>query len=218
MGPLLHFLEGMQRPHNRILWERLQQKHTLCGRARIHSRKHSMTPTIRRATLADAPALAELAARTFRDTFGTDNTPEDMALHLEASYSTELQAREIADPAMITLVADDAGSLVAFTQLRRGPAPACVTGAAPIEIQRFYLAADWHGRGLAHTLMAHAFEVALAVGAETIWLGVWERNPRAIAFYRKFGFVDVGQQAFVLGTDHQTDRILSRPLAADGAA
>ena len=177
-----------------------------------------MTPTIRRATLADAPALAALAARTFRDTFGADNTPEDMALHLAAAYGSEQQAREIADPAMITLVADDSGTLVAFAQLRRGPAPACVTGPAPIEIQRFYLATDWHGRGPAHTLMAQAFAVARAAGAESIWLGVWERNPRAIAFYRKFGYADVGEQAFVLGTDRQTDRILSRSLVTDGAA
>ncbi len=177
-----------------------------------------MTPTIRRATLADAPALAELAARTFRDTFGADNTPEDLALHLAASYSPDKQAREILDPAMITLVADESGVLVAFAQLRRGDAPACVTGNAPIEILRFYLAADWHGRGLAHALMAHAFDVAQTVGAATIWLGVWERNPRAIAFYRKFGYTDVGQQTFVLGSDHQTDRILTRSLVTDGAA
>jgi ribosomal protein S18 acetylase RimI-like enzyme len=177
-----------------------------------------MTPTIRHASLADAPALAELAARTFRDTFGADNTPEDLALHLATSYAPEQQAREIQDPMMITLVADDAGALVAFAQLRRGDAPACVTGDAPIEIQRFYLAAEWHGRGLAHALMVHAFDVAQAVGAATIWLGVWERNPRAIAFYRKFGYTDVGQQTFVLGTDHQIDRILMRSLVTDGAA
>lgn len=176
-----------------------------------------MIPTIRHATLVDAPALAELAARTFRDTFGAANTPEDMALHLAVSYGSELQAREIADPSMLTLVADDAGTLVAFVQLRRGPAPSCVTGSAPIEIQRFYLDADWHGRGLAHTLMAHTFAAAQAAGAATIWLGVWERNPRAIAFYRKLGYVDVGQQTFVLGSDHQTDRIFARALVTDGA-
>jgi ribosomal protein S18 acetylase RimI-like enzyme len=177
-----------------------------------------MTPTIRRAALADAPALAELAARTFRDTFGAHNTPEDMALHLAASYGPALQAREIADPARITLVADHAGALVAFAQLRRGPAPPCVTGPTPMEIQRFYLAADWHGRGLAHSLMEHAFEVARADGAATIWLGVWERNPRAIAFYRKFGYTDVGEQTFVLGTDRQTDRVLTRALSLGGSA
>jgi len=171
-----------------------------------------MTPTIRRATLADAPALAELAARTFRETFAAGNRPEDLALHLRSAYAPDIQAREIVDPAMITLVADAAGPLVAFAQLRQGPPPACVTGRAPIEIQRFYLAAEWHGKGLAQTLMARALEAAEAAGAETIWLGVWERNPRAIAFYRKAGYIDVGAHTFIVGSDPQTDRILTRSL------
>jgi ribosomal protein S18 acetylase RimI-like enzyme len=177
-----------------------------------------MTPTIRRATPADAAALAELAARTFRDTFGADNRPEDLALHVATSYGPDRQAREIADPSILTLVADLAGNLVAFTQLRRGTAPACVTGPAPIEIQRFYLAAEWQGRGLAQTLMTEALGAARAAGAETVWLGVWERNPRAIAFYRKAGYSEVGSHTFVVGTDPQTDRILTRALDTEGGA
>ncbi len=177
-----------------------------------------MTPTIRRATLADAPALAELAARTFRDTFGADNTPEDLALHLTTAYGVEQQSREIADAATITLVAEHEAALVAFAQLRLGPPPACVSGPDPIEIQRFYLASAWHGSGLAHRLMEAALHAARTEGARTIWLGVWERNPRAIAFYRKAGYQDVGTHTFVVGTDPQTDRILTRPLGTDGAA
>ena len=176
-----------------------------------------MTPTIRHATPAEAPALAELAARTFRDTFGADNRPEDLAQHLATAYGPEQQAREIADPGITTLVAEQDGTLVAFTQLRRGAPPAAVRGPAPVEIWRFYLAAAWHGRGLAQQLMAAAIEAAEAAGARTLWLGVWERNPRAIAFYRKAGFVDVGSQLFVVGTDPQTDRLMERSLASDTA-
>jgi ribosomal protein S18 acetylase RimI-like enzyme len=65
--------------------------------------------------------------------------------------------------------------------------------------------------------MAAAIEAAEAAGARTLWLGVWERNPRAIAFYRKAGFVDVGSQLFVVGTDPQTDRLMERSLASDAA-
>ncbi len=175
-----------------------------------------MTPMIRRATHAEAPALTELAARTFRDTFAADNRPDDLALHLATAYSPLRQARELADPDIITLVADDHGTLVAFAQLRRGPPPAEVRGPAPIELWRFYLAADWHGRGLAQQLMAAVIAAATAAGAASLWLGVWERNPRAIAFYRKAGYVDVGAHIFVVGTDSQTDRIMERPLAGLG--
>ena len=172
-----------------------------------------MTPTIRHATLADAAFLAELAARTFRDTFAADNRPEDMALHLSTAYGLAQQRSELSDPAIVTLVAEHADALVAFAQLRHGDAPECVTGPAPIELLRFYLAAEWHGRGLAQQLMSQVLDAARIFDAETLWLGVWERNARAIAFYRKAGYVDVGSHTFVVGTDHQTDRILTRSLA-----
>jgi ribosomal protein S18 acetylase RimI-like enzyme len=81
-----------------------------------------------------------------------------------------------------------------------------------MEVVRFYVDRPWHGRGVAHQLMAAAADAAQAAGARTLWLGVWERNPRAIAFYRKCGFEDVGTQIFVLGADHQQDLVLARSL------
>ena len=177
-----------------------------------------MTPTIRLARPDDAAALAELAARTFRDTFGADNRPDDLALHLATAYGPAQQAGELVDPDIITLLADDNGTLVAFAQLRRGTPPASVLGPAPIELWRFYLAADWQGRGFAQQFMAQVVDAAQHAGAATLWLGVWERNPRAIAFYRKVGYADVGAHVFVVGTDPQTDRIMTRPLASMGAA
>lgn len=172
-----------------------------------------MTPSIRPARPTDAAALAELAARTFRDAFGADNRPDDLALHLATAYGLTQQSRELADPDIITLLADDDGTLVAFAQLRRGASPASVSGPAPIELWRFYVAAEWQGRGVAQQLMAQVADAARNAGAATIWLGVWERNPRAIAFYRKAGYTDVGAHVFVVGTDPQSDRIMTRPLA-----
>ncbi len=63
--------------------------------------------------------------------------------------------------------------------------------------------------------MGGGLEAARQAGAETIWPGVWERNPRAIAFYRKAGFTDVGPHLFVVGTDPRTDRIMARPVRAE---
>jgi ribosomal protein S18 acetylase RimI-like enzyme len=69
-----------------------------------------------------------------------------------------------------------------------------------------------HGRGVARQLMAAVFAAARGRSAQTLWLGVWEKNLRALAFYRKFGFVDVGSHQFVLGTDVQTDRLMVRDI------
>lgn len=168
--------------------------------------------TIRRGVSTDAAALAELAARTFQETFGAENRPEDMLLHLAEAYGPAQQGRELADPGITTLLVGLDGRLAGYAQLRTGPVPLVVTGSSPIELWRFYIDAAWHGKGLAQVLMERVVAEAAERGARTLWLGVWERNERAQAFYRKCGFADVGSHVFMVGTDPQTDRIMVRVL------
>ena len=168
--------------------------------------------TIRPALPADAGALSELGARTFRDTFAADNSPEDMTLYLASSYSPELQAAELANPDIITLLAEVDGHLAGFAQLRDGPSSPGVGPGRPLELWRFYVERRWQGRGVAQALMRSTFAAAAERGARLLWLCVWERNLRAQAFYRKFGFEDRGAKEFVLGRDRQTDRVMARPL------
>lgn len=172
-----------------------------------------MTIQIRLARAADAIALSELAVRTFRDTFAAENTAEDMAMYLAKSYSVAQTERELLDAGMATLVAESNGALIGFAQLRLGSAPPTEHTGTPIEIWRFYVDKPWHGQGVAAALMAQVDAHAAAHGATTLWLGVWERNARGIAFYKKAGFLDVGSQEFVLGTDVQTDRVMLRSVA-----
>jgi ribosomal protein S18 acetylase RimI-like enzyme len=177
-----------------------------------------MNITVRRGTRADARRLADLAASTFRDAFAADNRPEDMALHLARSYGMSQQEAELTNPEITTLLAEVNGELAGYAQLRAHTAPECVTGVMPLELWRFYVAAPWHGRGIAHALMRSVEQEARTREAQTLWLGVWERNERAKAFYRKSGFADVGSQVFMVGTDAQTDRIMARPLFATEVA
>ena len=169
--------------------------------------------SIRPATPADAAAVADLAARTFHDTFVADNKAEDMAAHLKKNYGTAIQAAEIADPSMVTLVMEHEGRLVAYAQLRSGAAPPCVSGERPIEIWRFYVDKALIGRGIARILMDRTMQEIAARGADVVWLGVWERNLRAQAFYRKCGFAQVGTQFYDVGTDRQTDHVMARSMA-----
>ena len=122
------------------------------------------------------------------------------------------QTAELSHPAFTTLLAFADHTLAGFVQLRAGRPPACITGARPLELLRFYVAREWHGRGVAQELMEAARTAARSRGAGTLWLGVWERNPRARAFYGKSGFRDVGSQIFLLGTDEQTDRVMELGL------
>ncbi|HEU4889360.1 MAG TPA: GNAT family N-acetyltransferase [Thermoanaerobaculia bacterium] len=162
---------------------------------------------IRRATTADAAALAEIAERTFRDTFAAQNSPEDLEAYVATAYGEEKQRREIESGTVTLLGESDDGELIAYTQMRRVRSPH-----GEVEIARFYVDRKHHGQGLAQQLMQAAYDTARELGATTIWLGVWERNLRAIAFYAKCGFVDVGSQPFLVGSDLQTDRVMSRVI------
>jgi ribosomal protein S18 acetylase RimI-like enzyme len=173
---------------------------------------------VRRASRPDAKQLSSLAEKTFRDAFEAENTPENMALHCETSYSEAVQAAEIADPRLVTLVCDSQGTLVGFAQLRWGEAPGCVVAAAPGEVQRLYVAREFHGMGVARSLMLACLEEMNLRRSDVVWLGVWEHNPRAIAFYRKFGFAQVGEQIFPLGNDPQRDMVMARPVAGGSSA
>lgn len=168
---------------------------------------------IRRATLADAPFLAALGAETFIATFGAQNTPENLDKHIAKSYGEGIQRRQLTDPKVTYLIAEQDGRTAGYACVRESDAPTCVTGAVPIEVLRFYVVHDFHGTGIAQSLMDACAAEARRRGGRTLWLGVWDRNPRAIRFYTKWGFEDVGGQTFMLGDDPQQDRVLSRSLA-----
>lgn len=170
--------------------------------------------TIRHARLEDAEPLSRLAASTFMDAFADMNAPDDMALHCERSYGAAIQAAEIADPDMVTLLCEQDGRLLGYAQLRWGPAPAGVVAGSPGEIQRLYVERECHGKGVAADLMNASLEEMRRRKVDVTWLGVWERNPRAIAFYRKFGFAEVGKTVFLLGRDPQRDIVMARPSEA----
>lgn len=159
--------------------------------------------------VTDAAELGEFAARSFAEAFAADNDPDDLADHLSANYGTRQQAAELRDPSVTTILARLHGELVGYAQVRKNPSPPpCVHQSAPIELHRFYLNRRAQGSGLAYTLMQEVHRAAHAFRGRHIWLGVWERNPRAIAFYKKASFCDVGSTIYTVGTDPQIDRVL----------
>ena len=170
--------------------------------------------SVRRGMTGDAAALAELAARTFADTFAHSNDPGDMAAYLASAYGLRQQTAELEDPDVVTLLAFRGDILVGYAQVRRQPPPACVDVEHPVELRRFYIDRAEHGRGVARVLMDEAHAAVRALGGLHVWLGVWERNTRAIAFYRKYGFERVGSHDFFVGSDRQTDDVFVAPVRA----
>jgi diamine N-acetyltransferase len=168
--------------------------------------------TIRRGTLADAALLSELGARTFSETFAADNAPEDLAAYVATSFNLAQQTSELEDPGSSFLIAEVNGQAAGYAKLHDGEPEKGVEGAKPIELVRLYVSRDWLGRGVGEQLMRACIDEARQTGHETLWLGVWERNARAQAFYRKWNFRAVGEHMFQLGADLQRDILMERAL------
>jgi GNAT superfamily N-acetyltransferase len=169
-------------------------------------------PRLRRAGIDDADALSRFARRTFSHTVAADNDPADMAAYLASAFSPARQHRELAEPRRTCLLAELDGVLVGYAYLMRGTVHEAVAAAHPVELERFYVDHAWHGRGVAAALMQAVLQASGEGGGDALWLGVWERNARAMRFYARWGFVTVGTQTFLLGSDPQRDAVMRREL------
>jgi diamine N-acetyltransferase len=167
---------------------------------------------IRHADSSDANLLAELGARTFEDTFAADNTREDMAAYLASAFTPEQLTVELAHPASIFLIAEVDGVAAGYAKLHAGEAATGVADDKSIELVRLYVSREWLGRGVGEALMRACLNYADSAEHKSIWLGVWERNERALRFYRKWDFQAVGERGFQLGSDLQRDIVMERPI------
>ncbi|MDC0710301.1 GNAT family N-acetyltransferase [Stigmatella sp. ncwal1] len=163
---------------------------------------------IRPAALADAATLTEIGARTFRDTFAADNTPEDVEAFLASHYRPEIQEAELKDPRNLYLLAEVSGVPAGFALLRDGAREQGVQTERPLNLSRLYVDRPFLGVRVGAALMLRCLEEGRTRRHDVLWLGVWERNARARAFYSRWGFTEVGEMHFLLGNDLQRDLVL----------
>jgi ribosomal protein S18 acetylase RimI-like enzyme len=165
------------------------------------------------AAAADAIGLAKLGRDTFVATFDKDNTDEDMALYVEKAFSIETTQQELADESSTFLIArSQDNTSLGYAKLRRGPPEDCVSGPLSVELQRIYIMPEALFCGVGKALLQTCKAMAKETGHQTMWLGVWENNERAVEFYHRQGFVDCGDHVFLLGTDPQRDIIMECDL------
>ena len=171
--------------------------------------------TIRHAVPSDASTLSELGASTFTETFAEANTPEDFAAYMAAAFGESVQREELEDESSTVFLAERDGEAVGYIMLREGRTPSCVASGDALEIARLYTRKATLGTGVGATLMQRALAEAAGRGKDVVWLGVWERNARAIRFYEEWDFHPTGTQPFLLGTDLQTDLVMVRRIARE---
>ena len=163
--------------------------------------------TIRLATIADAELIANLSRETFYDAFIADNKKEDMDKFLNEQFTKESLVREVGAPGNIFLLAYIDGEVAGYARLRENE-----LAKDEIEIARIYNKTPVVGKGVGKSLMLACIEMSEKLNKKSIWLGVWEKNQRAIDFYKKFGFEKYDEHDFLLGDDLQKDWLMKLNL------
>lgn len=168
--------------------------------------------TVRLATKHDAGLIADMSRQTFYDTFASQNTKEDMDKFMNEQFTREALMEEVGAENNIFLLAYDEEQPVGYVRIRENNNPPSLGTSNAIEIARIYAATTAIGKGIGRTLMQKCIEIAKARNRELVWLGVWEKNQRAIDFYIKWGFEKFADHDFVLGNDVQKDWLMKKKL------
>ena len=175
-----------------------------------------MTPAplrLRPATPDEAEAYATVARETFVESYAATTPPDEMAAHLARAFGPTQQRRELEDPARRVLALVDAdGVWQGFVAVAPNPAPTCVTGTAPLQVERIYVRAARHGAGHGRRLLHAAEAEARRRGSDVLWLQVWEGNAAAQAFYARLGWTRAGTHPFLMGTRYEDDWVMVRRL------
>jgi ribosomal protein S18 acetylase RimI-like enzyme len=160
---------------------------------------------IKKVTLADIVQLQEIGRRTFAETFSSTNTEENMKAYLEEGFSNAKLSAELDNPNSEFYFATLNNTVIGYLKINFGLAQTELKDDKALEIERIYVLQEFHGKKVGQLLYDQAIHLAKEKKADYVWLGVWEKNHRAIQFYTKNGFVEFDQHIFVLGDDEQTD-------------
>lgn len=167
---------------------------------------------VREAALKDAALLCALGRQTFTDSFGSANTPENMKMYLEKTFSVERLKNEILEPGTVFMIIEDGDAVAGYVKIRTGHKPEQLQNINALEIERLYATKHYIGKQVGKLLMDTALTYAKDHGYSCVWLGVWEHNHRAMRFYEKYGFEQFGSHVFEVGTDPQTDLLMKKIL------
>jgi ribosomal protein S18 acetylase RimI-like enzyme len=170
-----------------------------------------MTFTIRPAKPEDAAALSGLARDTFTETFGHLYPAADLEAFLEASYATEKLRKEIGDPQLYWLIAeDDAGSAIGYAQSGPCGLPHRDVSNEHGELKRIYVRRTAQGSGLGRDLLERSLAWIADCFTGPVWIGVWSENFKAQRLYQHYGFKQAGEYEFAVGETRDQEFILMR--------
>jgi ribosomal protein S18 acetylase RimI-like enzyme len=170
------------------------------------------SPEIIRISIKDADILRTISVKTFTETFAGQNTESDMQQYIAKKLSIETLSAELNNAGSEFYFISCGNEIMGYLKLNSGNAQTENSNANSLEIERIYVLNKCHGKGLGYLLLKKAIEIGREKQHSYIWLGVWEKNTKAIAFYQKNGFAVYDKHLFILGNDQQTDLMMKLEL------
>ena len=168
-----------------------------------------MSPIIiRKATISDLEIIQEISKQTFIETFADVNTQENMENYVQENFNPEQMASEINNPDSAFYLASLDNEIIGYMKLNFRDAQTEKQKENNLEIHRIYVLQAFHGKKMGQLLLDEVLKIAKQMAVNSVWLGVWEENHRAIQFYTKNGFVEFDKHIFTLGDDVQTDLLM----------
>ncbi|SDK56803.1 Ribosomal protein S18 acetylase RimI [Paenibacillus sp. OK060] len=171
-----------------------------------------MTVEIRACSREDLQKLQEISIETFHDTFKDQNSPDNMRAYLERAFNAKQLEDELSNSCSDIFFVYYNKELAGYLKVNREGAQSEQMSDASLEIERIYIRKKFQMHGLGKYLLNKAMETALEHQKKEVWLGVWEKNDNAIAFYKKMGFVQTGSHSFYMGDEEQIDFIMVKTL------
>lgn len=162
---------------------------------------------------ADALCLGVLGTQVFLDTYATDGIDPSMAREVLTLFSTDAMLEVMARANSRFIVAEREGSVIGFAQLLLGAVHELVEVRPAAELQRLYVQERFTGLGLGTALIQQAEELARREGARALWLTGWIGNTRALEFYRRRGYTELGSTPYVFDGEEYENRLFARELS-----
>ncbi|WP_090739205.1 GNAT family N-acetyltransferase [Paenibacillus sp. Mc5Re-14] len=171
-----------------------------------------MNAKIIKCSRADLQTLQEISIETFNDTFKEQNSPENMRAYLERAFNSKQLEKELSNVSSEFFFVYFNEELAGFLKVNINDAQSEKMGDESLEVERIYIKNKFQKHGLGKYLLNKAMEIALGHNKKKVWLGVWEKNENAIAFYKKMGFVQTGAHSFYMGDEEQIDFIMTKSM------
>ncbi|MFS0820870.1 GNAT family N-acetyltransferase [Bacillus sp. 1P02SD] len=171
-----------------------------------------MTVKMKKCNLEDLQTLQQISIVTFNETFKEQNTPENMEAYLERAFNRKQLEKELSNPKSQFFFVYVYNEIAGYLKVNIDDSQSEEMGNESLEIERIYIKNKFQKHGLGKVLLNKAKEIAAECNKRKIWLGVWEKNKNAIAFYKKMGFVQTGAHSFNMGDEEQTDFIMMKGL------